>query len=229
MRGGWCLQQLDPCVERPPVRLEQDLHAVDGWVEGVGAEGAALDDHRGGGALGRRLVHILACYQRGEGKLDLADVADADSVWAAGRLDDGAEGAELPVLDVDAHLARRVVRTLPQLDVRVQRPALSAEHHLHLVDILRAKRPGAERAALDEDRVLDVVGALHCTARRGWASCSDRRRQRKVLGRRLHQHRRRPERRRGAKHEAGGGAGGAGEQHGESRPAEGVRRGKESW
>mmetsp|Transcript_7770 Transcript_7770/g.22250 ORF Transcript_7770/g.22250 Transcript_7770/m.22250 type:complete len:347 (+) Transcript_7770:218-1258(+) len=157
------LQQLDPRVERPPVRLEQDLDAVDGGVEGVGAEGAALDGHARVEALGRRRVDVLGDDVGGEGKLDLADVADGNRVWAAGRLDDGAEGAELAVLDVHAHLARRVVRPLPQLDVRVQRAALSAEHHLHLLDRRRAVRPGAERAALDEDGGVDA-GAGHGAA-----------------------------------------------------------------
>ena len=31
------LEELHPRVERPPVRLEQHLHAVDRWVERVGA------------------------------------------------------------------------------------------------------------------------------------------------------------------------------------------------
>ena len=63
-----------------------------------------------------------------------ADVADGDGVGATRRLYDGAEGAEQAVLDVHPHLGGRVVRPVPQLDVRVERAALGGEDHLHRFD-----------------------------------------------------------------------------------------------
>ena len=96
----------------------------------------------------------------GDRELDLADVADGDRVGAAGGLDHRAEGAELAVLDVHAHLAWRVVRAVPELDVGVEGTALGAEHDLHLLHRGRAVRPCAERAALHED---GRIGRLRVT------------------------------------------------------------------
>eukprot|EP00967_Tisochrysis_lutea_P124527 scaffold208325_cov37-Tisochrysis_lutea.AAC.1 len=50
---------------------------------------------------------------------------------------------------VDAHLDRRVVRPVPQLDVGIDRPALGAQLNHHALDIGGRKGPGAERAALN--------------------------------------------------------------------------------
>ena len=145
------LEQLDARVERPAVGLEEDLDAVDDRVERVGAERAALDGRGRGEAVGRRVVDVVGEHVGADGELDLADVADGDRVGAAGGLDHGAEGAELAVLDVHAHLARGVVGSVPELDVGVERAALGAEDDLHLLDGGRAVRPGAERATLHED------------------------------------------------------------------------------
>mmetsp|Transcript_35154 Transcript_35154/g.92158 ORF Transcript_35154/g.92158 Transcript_35154/m.92158 type:complete len:230 (+) Transcript_35154:324-1013(+) len=138
------LEQLDARVERPAVRLEEHLHAVDRRVEGVRAERTALDGHRRREALGRRAVDAVGDDVGGERELDLADVADRDRVGAARRLEDRAEGAQLAVLDVHAHLDWGVVRTVPELDVGVERATLRAEDHLHLLHRRRAVRPRAE-------------------------------------------------------------------------------------
>merc|ERR1740133_192874 len=151
------LEQLDARVERAAVGLEEDLHAVDRRVERVRAEGATLDGRGGLHAVSRRHVHDVGDHVGGDGELDLADVADGDGVGATGGLDLGGEGAKLAVLDVHAHLARGVVGAVPELDVGVERASLGAEDDLHLLDRGRAVRPGAERAALDEDGGVNAL------------------------------------------------------------------------
>ena len=47
-----------------------------------------------------------------------------------GIYDHSAEGADLAVLDVHAHLDRRVVGAVPQLDVGIERAAFGAQDHL---------------------------------------------------------------------------------------------------
>eukprot|EP00618_Florenciella_parvula_P036452 CAMPEP_0119542252 /NCGR_PEP_ID=MMETSP1344-20130328/53465_1 /TAXON_ID=236787 /ORGANISM="Florenciella parvula, Strain CCMP2471" /LENGTH=338 /DNA_ID=CAMNT_0007586433 /DNA_START=151 /DNA_END=1163 /DNA_ORIENTATION=- len=145
------LEELDARVERAAVSLEEDLDRVDERVERVGAERAALNGRGGSEAIGRRVLDVVGVHVSGERELELADVADGDRVRAAGGLNHGAKGAELAVLDVDAHLARGVVRSVPELDVRVERAALSGKDDLHLLDERGAVRPSAEGAALDED------------------------------------------------------------------------------
>eukprot|EP00962_Isochrysis_galbana_P033567 scaffold11263_cov108-Isochrysis_galbana.AAC.5 len=180
------LEQLDAGVERPAIGGKHNLREegtctgvraktkrgpggqglwpglirrVDRRVEGVGAEGAALD---GGGrveALVGRLVDAVVEHVGREGELELPDVAERDGVGAAGGLDHAAEGAHLAVLDVDAHLDGCVVGTVPQLDIGIERAALGAQLHLHRLDGRVAVRPGAEGAALHEDGgVLELLG-----------------------------------------------------------------------
>ena len=50
------LQELDARIEGPAVRVEQHLHAVDGRVERVGADGATLNVHGRGKARFRWAV-----------------------------------------------------------------------------------------------------------------------------------------------------------------------------
>eukprot|EP00962_Isochrysis_galbana_P055871 scaffold27688_cov108-Isochrysis_galbana.AAC.1 len=153
------LEQLDAGVERAAVGLEEDLHGVDRRLEGVGAEGAALDGAGGVEALLRRPVDAQVVHLGGERELELTNVAERDGVGAAGGLDHAAEGAHLAVLDVHAHLDRRVVRAVPELNVSVQGAALGEERDLHLVDGGVAVRPGAQRAALHQDlRLLGLLG-----------------------------------------------------------------------
>ena len=57
----------------------------------------------------------------------------------------------ISILDVNAHLHRGVVGSVPELDVGVERAALGAEDDLHLLHSGRPVRPGAERSALHED------------------------------------------------------------------------------
>ena len=53
------LQELDARIEGPAVRVEQHLHAVDGRVERVGADGATLNVHGRGEARFRWAVARL--------------------------------------------------------------------------------------------------------------------------------------------------------------------------
>merc|ERR1719310_395951 len=135
---------------RPSVLRRTCTASTD--VERVRAERAALDSGGRGGALGRRVLDVVGVNIGGEGELELANVADSDRVRAARGLDHGAERAELAVLDIHAHLARGVVRPVPELNVSVERAALGREDDLHLLHEGGAVRPGAERAALHEDR-----------------------------------------------------------------------------
>mmetsp|Transcript_10700 Transcript_10700/g.28540 ORF Transcript_10700/g.28540 Transcript_10700/m.28540 type:complete len:223 (-) Transcript_10700:56-724(-) len=145
------LEELDASVERAAVGLEENLNRVHHGVERVGAERATLDGRRRGDALLRRVLDVVRVHISGERELDLADVADGHGVRAARSVDHGGERTELTILNVDAHLARGVVRAVPELDVGIKRAALSGEHDLHLLHERRAVRPGAERAALDKD------------------------------------------------------------------------------
>merc|ERR1719213_826937 len=74
------LEKLNPGVERPAVCLEENLDTIDKGVEGVRAKGPTLDRRGGGQGLGRRGVDLLSKNLRGNGELDLADVADGDRV-----------------------------------------------------------------------------------------------------------------------------------------------------
>merc|ERR1719321_335316 len=145
------LEELNPGVERPAVCFEENLDAVDRGIEGVRAEGPALDRDGRGQALGRGGVDLLSKNIRGNWELDLTDVANGDRVGAAGGLNHGAEGTHLAVFHVHAHLRWRVVGPVPKLDVGVQRAALGAEDDLHLLHRGGAIRPGAQRSALHED------------------------------------------------------------------------------
>merc|ERR1719321_1971493 len=80
------LEELNPGVERSAVCFEENLDTIDRGIEGVRAEGPALDRRGGGQALGRGRVHVLRENVRGNRKLNLADVADGDRVGAAGGL-----------------------------------------------------------------------------------------------------------------------------------------------
>mmetsp|Transcript_10709 Transcript_10709/g.28583 ORF Transcript_10709/g.28583 Transcript_10709/m.28583 type:complete len:349 (-) Transcript_10709:56-1102(-) len=166
------LEELDARVERAAVSLEEDLNRVDESVERVGAERATLDGRRRGDALLRRVLDVVRVHISGERELDLADVADGHGVRAARSVDHGGERTELTILNVDAHLARGVVRAVPELDVGIKRAALSGEHDLHLLHERGAVRPGAERAALHEDGRLSRLA--HATAREGAAVAGDR-------------------------------------------------------
>ena len=79
-------------------------------------------------------------------------VVDGDSLGMLGCLDDGVDGPGDAVLGVDAELGRDVRRRVPQLDVRVDRPALAAERELHALRRLLADVPRLEGAALHLDR-----------------------------------------------------------------------------
>merc|ERR1719171_2879508 len=126
------LEELDPRIERPAVSLDEDFDAVDRRIEGVRAESPTLDGRCEGMCVLRGHVNILGDNVRGDGELDLPNVADGDCVGAAGRLNHGAEGPELAVLTVHAHLHRGVVRSVPELDVSVERAAFGTKDDLHL-------------------------------------------------------------------------------------------------
>eukprot|EP00967_Tisochrysis_lutea_P000920 scaffold1207_cov25-Tisochrysis_lutea.AAC.1 len=145
------LEELNARVERAAVGLDEDLDRVDRWVEGVGAEGAALDNHGAVEDIGRRLVDAVCTHVGREGKLELPDVADSDGVGPARCLDHRVERAQGPVLVVDAHLDGRVVGAVPELDVGIQRSSLGDELDLDLLDSGRAVGPGAKGPSLNED------------------------------------------------------------------------------
>ena len=94
------LEELDAGVQRPAVSLDEDLDAVDGRIEGVRAESTALDGHSGSQAIVRGHVDVFGDYMGRDRELDLADVADGDSVGPAGCLNHGTERPELAVLDL---------------------------------------------------------------------------------------------------------------------------------
>jgi hypothetical protein len=79
------------------------------------------------------LVNALSNNVSSDWELDLANVANGDRIGPARGLDHSAERAELAVLNVHAHLVRRVVGPVPELDVGIKRTALSAKNDLHLL------------------------------------------------------------------------------------------------
>merc|ERR1740138_583841 len=135
---------------RPSVLMRTSTLSTDG-SKGVRAESTALDGHSGSQAIVRGQVDVFGDYIGRDRELDLADVADGDSVGPAGCLNHGTEGPELAVLDVNAHLHRGVVGSVPELDVGVERSAFGAEDDLHLFHGRGAVRPGTERSTLNED------------------------------------------------------------------------------
>ena len=68
------------------------LHAVDRRVEGVGADGAALDVHGGGDARVRWTVDVGGDHVGGDGELHRPDVADGDGVGSAPGWSNGGGG-----------------------------------------------------------------------------------------------------------------------------------------
>ena len=126
------LQKLDAGVEWAAVSLEEDLYTVNRWVKRIGTECSALDGHGGGGAVGGWAVDFVGDDIGGDRELDLTYIADGNRIGTARGLDHGAERTKLAVLNVHAHLARRVIWPVPEFYVRVQWTAFCAENDLDL-------------------------------------------------------------------------------------------------
>ena len=148
------LQELNSCVKRTSISLQENLNTVDLRVEGVGTEGSSLNGHGVGDGLGVRTVDTLGADAGSQGELDLSDVTDSNGVGATGSLDHGVEGTEASVLNVHAHLARGVVGSLPQLDIGVKGTALGAQLDLKALDGGGAVGPGLEGSTLNKDGLL---------------------------------------------------------------------------
>lgn len=128
------LEEFDPGVKGAAISPEEHLNAIDRRVERIGAEGTTLNGRGGSDAVLRRLVDSVCDNVGGEREFDLSDVSNGDGVGAARRLNNGTEGTNLTIFDVDAHFDRSVVRSVPQFDVGVERTALGAENDLDLLD-----------------------------------------------------------------------------------------------
>jgi hypothetical protein len=69
-------------------------------------------------------------------------------------LDDSVDGAEASILGVDAKLSWYVRRSMPELDVCIDRTAVALKRQLHALGRLIAKVPRFQRAALHEHRLV---------------------------------------------------------------------------
>mmetsp|Transcript_32035 Transcript_32035/g.106041 ORF Transcript_32035/g.106041 Transcript_32035/m.106041 type:complete len:343 (-) Transcript_32035:30-1058(-) len=131
------VEELDPRVELPPVRLEHNFDLLGGRVKGEGAERAAVDPlaGRAGGQVDRNGRHgpLRVVGRRGEGELELAHVAHLDHRSLVARADDRHDGADLSVLSVRLEREGRPVRAEPELHVRINWPALTGQRDLHAV------------------------------------------------------------------------------------------------
>ena len=163
------LQQFDSCVEGTSVSLEKDLYTGDIRVERVSLEGSSLDSLRrntGGELVGdtAEAISFIGFYASGEGELHSSSVADSNRVLATGSLDNSAEGTSVTVLNVDTHFLRGVIRSLPQVNVGIERTSFRLEKHLHALHGRSGERPSLKRASLHSDggqSVPDVLGELH--------------------------------------------------------------------
>ena len=162
------LQELNAGVEGAAVGAEQDGDTVHIGVEGVGAEGPTLN----GLALGilnnfkaSIAGFLVGSNASGQRELEVSRVADGNGVGAARGVDESAEGTGRTVLDVDLHLVGSVVRSLPELNIGIQRAAISLQEHVNTFDGGVGKRPRAERATLDGSLLggfpdfVDALGA----------------------------------------------------------------------
>jgi len=144
------LKKLNPGVERPAISREENLDTVNAWVEWECAEGSALDNCGGGQCLRRWLVDLVMDNVGRDRELHQANVANGDCVGAAGSLDHCTERAHPAILGVHAHLERGVVRSMPELNVGINRVTLAAEDDLYLLNVRVAVTPSSERSSWHE-------------------------------------------------------------------------------
>mmetsp|Transcript_96612 Transcript_96612/g.176940 ORF Transcript_96612/g.176940 Transcript_96612/m.176940 type:complete len:224 (+) Transcript_96612:216-887(+) len=91
----------------------------------------------------------------GQRELNLSNVTDSHSVLSTiGGCNDGTEGSGQPILGIHTHLARGVIRSLPELNICIKRTAISGQNNLHMVNHAGAVRPGLEGSSLHKDGVL---------------------------------------------------------------------------
>ena len=115
------LQQFDTCVQGTAIGTQQDGDGRDTGWERDSVDGTTLHDL--GDFLsdvpGDVLEGLVVRFDGGlDGVLQRLCVPDGDRVGVeAGRGDDGREGTEVTVLEVDSHLVRRRVGSVPQFDV----------------------------------------------------------------------------------------------------------------
>mmetsp|Transcript_96609 Transcript_96609/g.176934 ORF Transcript_96609/g.176934 Transcript_96609/m.176934 type:complete len:217 (+) Transcript_96609:579-1229(+) len=91
----------------------------------------------------------------GQRELNLSNVTDSHSVLSTiGGCNDGTEGSGQPILGIHTHLARGVIRSLPELNICIKRTAISGQNNLHMVNHAGAVRPGLEGSSLYKYTVL---------------------------------------------------------------------------
>jgi hypothetical protein len=129
-------------------------------VERVCAKSTSLNGERRslqvvglGGRERARGLTVLSHDMGIERELKLTSVTNLDSVGASWRFDDSAERALSTVLDVDAHLVRSVIGTLPQGDVGIKWSALGLQDNMNSLDLGTGKRPSLQRSSLYLDFV----------------------------------------------------------------------------
>ena len=95
-----------------------------------------------------RLVNSVRDNTSGHWELDWCGVDNTDNVSGAGRLQNAEEGPVTTVFRVKFDDLLVVVRTLKELNPRVEGPAVGLQKHLNAFDC-RVERISAESTALD--------------------------------------------------------------------------------
>jgi hypothetical protein len=132
------LKKLDSCVKWTSVSLQEDGNTVNRGVEGVCSESSSLN----GQGLGLEVIGLGSWEVTGDTvnfskdmgsqrEFKLSGVTDGDGVGASWSLEHGAERTLGTVLNVDAHLVRSVVWSLPQGNIGIKRTSVSSQHNVN--------------------------------------------------------------------------------------------------
>ena len=150
------LQELDTGIERTAISSQSDGNRVNHRVERVGTKSSTLDD-----AGLTHLGHVVLGVDGGlHGELHLTNVANGHSVRSTGSLDDGSKRTDTSIFQVDTHLVRSVIGTLPQFNVRIERTSFSGEEDFNTFDGGVQEGPGLKGSSLDGDLVLLCVASF---------------------------------------------------------------------
>jgi len=96
-------------------------------------------------------------------KFQVTGVSDSDGVGSTGGGDNGTERTHVSVFNVDTHLLRGVIGSLPQVNIGIQRTSVSLEENLDTLHSRGSHGPGSEGSTLYGDRgelFPDVSGEL---------------------------------------------------------------------
>jgi hypothetical protein len=157
------LQQFNSGVKRTSIGLKDNSNRLNIGVEWVCAKGSTLNGSWGSGGTGHggfTVANFSSDNTSDQGEFHVGSVADSNSVRSTGGLDNTVERTLGTILNIDTHLVRGVVRTLPQFKVSIQRTSFGLHNNLDTFNGGGRERPGLEGSTLDQDRVGLVPDSL---------------------------------------------------------------------